>query len=218
MLAPAAEEEHPPARELPARRRTTEHAKKAEPRSSRACFILAMLAGLGLHRLLRRSSRSHSVSAVQHVQPGPGHARWRWPSCCSASAPRSGSGTLMPKVELTEERHPLRSSAEDQAAFAETFEEGAEASQFVKRPMLRRTLIAATVPVALAPIVLLRDLGPLPGDEPGPHGLAQGHCGCSCTGQTGRSRPAEFSSPGAHDHRGPRGLPERRSTPWPRRP
>ena len=29
--------------------------------------------------------------------------------------------------------------------------------------MLRRTLIAATVPVALAPIVLLRDLGPLPG-------------------------------------------------------
>ena len=70
---------------------------------------------------------------------------------------------LMPEVELTEARKPLRSSPEDKAAFKETFTEGADASQFVKRPILRRTLIAATVPVAVAPIVLLRDMGPLPG-------------------------------------------------------
>ncbi len=70
---------------------------------------------------------------------------------------------IMPPVELTEERHPLASPEADRAAFAETFIEGAEASQITKRPLLRRTLIAATVPVALAPLVLLRDLGPLPG-------------------------------------------------------
>jgi ubiquinol-cytochrome c reductase iron-sulfur subunit len=70
---------------------------------------------------------------------------------------------LMPAVELTEERHPLRSTEEDRAAFAETFREGAEASQFTKRPLLRRTLIAASLPAALAPVLLLRDMGPLPG-------------------------------------------------------
>src|SRR5258706_10330743 len=69
---------------------------------------------------------------------------------------------VMPWVELPEPRKPLRSNDEDRAAFKETFEEGAEASQIVKRPLLRRTLIAATVPVAVAPILLLRDLGPLP--------------------------------------------------------
>jgi ubiquinol-cytochrome c reductase iron-sulfur subunit len=70
---------------------------------------------------------------------------------------------LMPHVELSEERHVLRSSPEDRKAFAETFAEGAETSQFTKRPMLRRTLIAATLPLVAAPIVLLRDMGPLPG-------------------------------------------------------
>ena len=70
---------------------------------------------------------------------------------------------IMPPVELTEERHPMASPPEDRAAFEETFIEGAEASQITKRPLLRRTLIAATVPVALAPLVILRDLGPLPG-------------------------------------------------------
>jgi ubiquinol-cytochrome c reductase iron-sulfur subunit len=69
----------------------------------------------------------------------------------------------MPQVELTEARKPLRSTAEDREAFAETFREGADASQFVKRPLMRRTLIAATLPVALAPVLLLRDMGPLPG-------------------------------------------------------
>ena len=71
--------------------------------------------------------------------------------------------SIMPPVELTEERHPMASPPEDRAAFEETFIEGAEASQITKRPLLRRTLIAATVPVALAPLVILRDLGPLPG-------------------------------------------------------
>jgi ubiquinol-cytochrome c reductase iron-sulfur subunit len=70
---------------------------------------------------------------------------------------------IMPPAELVEERHPMASPPEDRKAFEETFVQGAEASQITKRPLLRRTLIAASVPAALAPIVLLRDLGPLPG-------------------------------------------------------
>jgi ubiquinol-cytochrome c reductase iron-sulfur subunit len=57
----------------------------------------------------------------------------------------------------------MASPEEDRAAFAETIIEGAEASQITKRPLLRRTLIAATLPAAIAPLVILRDLGPLPG-------------------------------------------------------
>jgi ubiquinol-cytochrome c reductase iron-sulfur subunit len=70
---------------------------------------------------------------------------------------------LMPNVEIAEARKPMASAAADRQAFQETFMEGAEDSGFIKRPLVRRTLIAATVPLALAPVVLLRDMGPLPG-------------------------------------------------------
>jgi ubiquinol-cytochrome c reductase iron-sulfur subunit len=70
---------------------------------------------------------------------------------------------LMPQVELTEQRHLLASSPAERAEFDETFTEGAEASGFVKRKLVRRTLIAASLGLGLAPIVILRDMGPLPG-------------------------------------------------------
>ena len=70
---------------------------------------------------------------------------------------------LMPQVELTEERKPLRSSPQDREAFKKTFDEGAETSGFTKRKLVRRTLITASLGLGLAPIVLLRDMGPLPG-------------------------------------------------------
>jgi len=71
--------------------------------------------------------------------------------------------SIMPDVEQVEERHVLASSEPDREAFKKTFTEGAEASGFIKRPLLRRTLIAASVPLAVAPLVILRDMGPLPG-------------------------------------------------------
>jgi ubiquinol-cytochrome c reductase iron-sulfur subunit len=70
---------------------------------------------------------------------------------------------LTPNIEIQEERHDLRSSPEDRAAFQKEFAEGAAISQVTKRPLVRRTLLLATAPLALAPLVLLRDLGPLPG-------------------------------------------------------
>jgi len=66
-------------------------------------------------------------------------------------------------IEIVEERHELRSSPQDRREFQSTFAEGAAISQVTKRPLLRRTLLIATAPLALAPLLLLRDLGPLPG-------------------------------------------------------
>jgi ubiquinol-cytochrome c reductase iron-sulfur subunit len=102
---------------------------------------------------------------------------------------------LMPDVEFVEERHDLRSTPAERAAFDEYFKEGAAASQFVKRPMLRRTLMLATLPLVAAPIVLLRDMGPLPGTSlrhtvwsPGRRLLVYG--------TNAPITPAEFSAPG----------------------
>ena len=101
----------------------------------------------------------------------------------------------MPDVEVIEERHDMRSTDAERAAFAEYFAEATGASQFVKRPIVRRTLMLATLPLAAIPIVVLRDLGPLPGTSlrhtvwsPGRRLLVYG------TNQP--ITPAEFSAPG----------------------
>jgi quinol---cytochrome c reductase iron-sulfur subunit len=103
---------------------------------------------------------------------------------------------LMPNVELTEERHELRSDDADREGFQEVFKQGAEYSQFVKRPLIRRTLMLGTLPLLAAPVVLLRDLGPKPGTSlrhtvwsPGRRLLVYG----TNTPIT----PAEFSAPGS---------------------
>jgi ubiquinol-cytochrome c reductase iron-sulfur subunit len=70
---------------------------------------------------------------------------------------------LTPNIETVEHRHELRSDPKDRAEFEEDFAKGAAISQVTKRPLLRRTMLIATAPLALAPLVLLRDLGPLPG-------------------------------------------------------
>jgi len=103
---------------------------------------------------------------------------------------------LMPHVELSEDRHPMRSEPDKRELFAETFAEGAETSQFTKRPMLRRTLIAATLPLVAAPIVLLRDMGPLPGTSLR-HTVWRKGTRLLRYGPNLPITPAEFSSPGA---------------------
>jgi ubiquinol-cytochrome c reductase iron-sulfur subunit len=148
-----------PVRELPSDPEDLPSAKRAE-RVVAGLFLLSMLAGLGFIASYV-IFQVHSVDAVLHSNLALG-------TCMAVAFLALGAGAtvwvrrLMPEVERTEERHPLRSTPENRAAFAETFAEGADASQFVKRPLVRRTLIAATVPVALAPVLLLRDAGPLP--------------------------------------------------------
>ncbi|GAA2891046.1 Rieske 2Fe-2S domain-containing protein [Streptosporangium fragile] len=73
---------------------------------------------------------------------------------------------VMPKYNLVQERHPMASGSEARAYVGETFLQGAEESGITKRPLLRRTLLAAAAPLGLAPLVLLRDLGPAYSDFP----------------------------------------------------
>jgi ubiquinol-cytochrome c reductase iron-sulfur subunit len=181
------------ARELPAEPPDPVRAKKAE-RLVAACFTLATLAGLGF-LVAYGWVGVGSVSAAQHSN------LWLGGTMALAFL-LLGAGAviwvrnLMPHVEQTELRHPMRSTDAERAAFEETFEEGAEASQFVKRPLIRRTLIAATVPVALAPLFLLRDLGPLPGTS-FDHTVWRKGLRLVVYG-TGRPiTPAEFDTPGS---------------------
>jgi len=149
-----------PARELPADPPSLARASIAE-RVVATCFIIAMLAGIGFIAAYI-GLPVHSLDAVLRSNLALGIT-------LSLSMLGLAFGAtiwvrnLMPPVEITEARKPLASAPADRAAFAETFEEGSDASQFVKRPLLRRTLIAATLPLAVAPVVLLRDMGPLPG-------------------------------------------------------
>jgi ubiquinol-cytochrome c reductase iron-sulfur subunit len=147
-------------RELPSDPPDLRKAKMAE-RVVASLFILAMLAGIGFIAAYI-GLEVHSVDAVLRSNLALG-------TSLSVALLALGFGAtiwvrhLMPDVEITEARKPLASPEADRAAFKETFEEGADASQFVKRPLLRRTLIAATLPLVVAPVVLLRDMGPLPG-------------------------------------------------------
>lgn len=185
----------PPAprqRELPAEPDNPVAAKRAE-RIVALCFLIATLAGLGFIAAYLIFP-VHTVTRVQHSNFALG-LTMSLAFLAMAVGAVIWVRSLMPNVELTEARKPLRSSEEDRAAFKETFEEGAEASQFVKRPILRRTLIAATVPVVVAPIVLLRDLGPLP-RKTLDHTVWRKGMRLLNYGANTPIRPADFSSPG----------------------
>ena len=152
----------PPPRELPPGPSDLGKARKME-RVVAACFLLAGLAGFGflvaysllgvgnITKVLHSNLALGSLMGITFLLLGIGATLW--------------VRHLMPDVELTEQRHVMRSTAAERAAFKQTFAEGAETSQFVKRPLLRRTLILATLPLGLAPIFLLRDTGPLPGNS-----------------------------------------------------
>jgi len=150
----------PVVRELPEDPPDPRHSKNAE-RLIAVLFILSALASVGF------------IAAYVGLEVGPIDAVLRSNLALGLSmsvaflALAAGATIwvrhIMPPVEVTEERHPMAATEEQRAEFKKTFTEGAEASGFVKRPLLRRTLIAATVPLAAAPIVLLRDMGPLPG-------------------------------------------------------
>lgn len=71
--------------------------------------------------------------------------------------------TLMPDVEMVNEREPLRSKDEDRAAFVATVREQGAAAGLGRRSLIKRSLGAALGLIGLSPIILMRDLGPLPG-------------------------------------------------------
>ncbi|MFD0773883.1 Rieske 2Fe-2S domain-containing protein [Streptomonospora algeriensis] len=88
---------------------------------------------------------------------------------------------VMPHYEVANKYDELPSPPEEKSSFSDFFMRGADESGFTRRPLMRRTLLLAMAPLGLAPIVLLRDTGPLPGDklrhtlwEPGMHMVVEG--------------------------------------------
>jgi ubiquinol-cytochrome c reductase iron-sulfur subunit len=169
------------------------HGKRAE-RVVVACFLLTFIAGcgfvaayvgLGVHtvdKTLRSNLALGFSMSVMFLALGLGALIW--------------VRHLMPNVEVTQQRHDLRSDEKERQATEAYFKEGTANSGFVKRPMVRRTLMLGTLPLLAAPVVLLRDLGPQPGTSlrrtvwrPGLRLLVQG------TNQP--ITPAQFSAPGS---------------------
>ena len=179
--------------QLPLGPRDLEHAKRAE-KVVAACFTLAFFTGcafvaayvgIGVHtvdKTLRSNLALGTTLSLTLLLLGLGALIW--------------VRHLMPDVEVVEERHELRSDEKDREAFEEYFKEGAANSQFVKRPLVRRTLMLGTLPLLAAPVVLLRDLGPQPGTSlrhtvwsPGRRLLLYG--------SNQPITPADFSAPGS---------------------
>jgi ubiquinol-cytochrome c reductase iron-sulfur subunit len=192
LLEAPPQEDRRPERWLPAEPSNLDRAKRAE-RLVAALFILSMLASIGFIAAYV-GLEVHSVAATQRSNLALGVSM-------SVAFGALAVGVviwvryLMPKVELTEERKPLASSPKDRAEFDKDFTEGAEASGFVKRPLLRRTLIAASVPLAVAPLVILRDLGPLPGTSLR-HTVWRKGMRLLVYGPNTPLRPADFAIPG----------------------
>ena len=73
--------------------------------------------------------------------------------------------TLMPDTEVVAQRHEFRSPDSDRKEFVETVKSGVGASGLGRRSLIKKSLGAALGLSALSPLLLLRDLGPLPGKE-----------------------------------------------------
>ncbi len=177
------------------------HAKRVE-RIVAACFTFAFIAGCGfIAAYVGLEVGSDRLGPGDNVVDAALRSNLALGTSLSLALVALGLGALlwvrhlMPNVEVVEERHELRSETKDRQAFEEYFKEGTANSQFVKRPLVRRTLMLGTLPLLAIPVVVLRDLGPLPGTSlrhtvwsPGRRLLVYG------TNQP--ITPAEFSAPG----------------------
>jgi ubiquinol-cytochrome c reductase iron-sulfur subunit len=192
LLDEPPEDAPPRQRELPAEPDNPEQAKIAE-RIVAACFVLSTLASIGFIAAYV-GLQVHSVDGTLRSNLALG---------LSMAVAFGGLGVgaviwvqfLMPHVDLVEKRKPLASPPPARAEFAETFAEGAEASGFVKRPLVRRTLIGASLMVGIAPLVILRDMGPLPGTSLR-HTVWRKGTRLLVYGPNTPLRPADFATPG----------------------
>lgn len=72
---------------------------------------------------------------------------------------------LMADKELVEMRHPARSSDEDREVTVQALGDGLNESGIGRRPLIRNSLLGSVALLGLPAVVMLRDLGPLPGDK-----------------------------------------------------
>ena len=178
------------------------HAKNAEKLVA-ALFVLAFLAGCGFIAAfvgleVGPSATPHGANVVDAVF----RSNLALGLSLSVALLALGTGSMIwvrhitTDIEIEEERHDLRSQPEDRREFQRTFAEGARISQVTKRPLLRRTMLIATAPLALAPLVLLRDLGPLPGTSLG-HTVWRKGLRAVTLGGLRPLTPADIATPGS---------------------
>ena len=152
---------------LPRRQDLDEKAAKHSERVVAGFFVLSMLATIGFiaSYVALKPSDIVYIFPVGHVSAlnfalgltlgtaliciGIGAVHW--------------ARTLMSDVETPSERHPIEASPEVRAQVIADFKQGVAESQFGRRKLIRNTLFGAMAMVPLSGLVLLRDLGPLPG-------------------------------------------------------
>ena len=73
--------------------------------------------------------------------------------------------TLMSDAEIADERHPIEASPEVKTKVMADFKQGAKESALGRRKLIRNTMFGALALFPLSGVMLLRDLGPLPGTK-----------------------------------------------------
>jgi ubiquinol-cytochrome c reductase iron-sulfur subunit len=73
--------------------------------------------------------------------------------------------TLMSDEEIADERHAIEASPEVRAKVHADFKQGAKESALGRRKLIRNTMFGALALFPLSGVMLLRDLGPLPGTK-----------------------------------------------------
>ncbi|HEY7485954.1 MAG TPA: Rieske 2Fe-2S domain-containing protein [Streptosporangiaceae bacterium] len=127
-------------------------------------FIITFLAGIGFiaaYVLAGRNGGMHGVRRTMWANYGLG-ATMTICFLALAAGVTIWVRRLMTSKPIVQDRGVLASDAETKQTFNENFMQGSVDSGITKRPLLRRTLLLAAAPLGLAPLVLLRDLGPLP--------------------------------------------------------
>jgi len=178
------------------------HAKRAE-RLVALLFVIAFLAGCGfIAAFIGIEVGIANIPAGANAVDAAFRSNLALGLTLSIALLALGTGSMIwvrhltPNIEIEEERHDLRSAPQDRAAFQKEFAEGAAISQITKRPLLRRTMLIATAPLALAPLVLLRDLGPLPGTSLR-HTVWRKGLRAVTLGGLRPLRPADITAPGS---------------------
>ena len=150
--------------------RPTDVDPKAERRAERqvaGLFVLAVLGGLGFmvsYFVFKIGNQTDTIGTL-------GASNLALGLCLAVTLLALGAGTiqwarkLMGDHEIVEMRHTASSPQEDREATIGILQTGLEESGLGRRPLIRNSLLAAGGVLGLLPIVMLRDLGPLPGDK-----------------------------------------------------
>jgi ubiquinol-cytochrome c reductase iron-sulfur subunit len=150
--------------------RPTDVDPKAEKRAERqvaALFLLATLGAIGFIASYVIFKVGDNPDTIGNL----GASTLMLGLCLAVTLLGMGTGMiqwarkLMGDHEIVEMRHTASSSPEDREAAVAILQTGLEESGLARRPLIRNTLLAAGGVLGILPIVMLRDLGPLPGDK-----------------------------------------------------